>query len=154
MGTKPFKTLWKTPHALCKSHRYEAFSILLQQLYLKNPNRHLTLNLGFVIQQVFSSLLGSNIIVQAVEEILFIVIILFTKAVNDTKQGFCLFLQSAEYYVSCKERKYTDFHCELQSSLLAGCSREVCMQFLHPVMVFLNKPLVPHFCAMITDRSR
>jgi len=43
------------------------------------------LSLGFVIQQVFFSLLGSNIIVQAVEEILFVVIVLFTKAVNNTK---------------------------------------------------------------------
>lgn len=94
-----------------KKHRYEAFSILLQQLLLKkkSSNRHLTLDLGFVIQQVFFSLLGSNIIVQAVEEILFVVIISFTKAVNDTKQGFCLFLQAAEHYVSCKERKIHRF---------------------------------------------
>lgn len=130
MGAKPFKTLWKTLHALCKKHRYKAFSTLLQQLLLKkSPNRHLTLNLGFVIQQVFFPLLGSNIIVQAVEEILFVVIVLFTKAVNDTKQGFCLFLQSAEHYASCKERIYTGFHCELQSCLLAGCSWKVCMHF-------------------------
>lgn len=63
------------------------------------------MSLGFVIQQIFFSLLGSNIIVYAVEEILFVVIIFFTKAVNDTKQEFCLFL----HFVSCKERKYTGF---------------------------------------------
>lgn len=100
------------------------------------------MNLGFVIQQVFFSLLGSNVIVQAVEEILFVVIILFTKAVNDTKQGFCLFLQSAEHYVSRKERKYTGFHCGLQRWLLTGCSQEACMQVLHPEMVFLNKTFI------------
>lgn len=62
------------------------------------------MNLGFVIQQVFFPLLGSNIIIQTVEEILFVVIILFTETVNDTKQGLCLFLHSAEHYVSCKEK--------------------------------------------------
>lgn len=112
------------------------------------------MNLGFVIQQVFFSLLGSNIIVQAVEEILFVVIILLAKAVNDTKQGFCLFLQSAEHYVSCKERKHTGFLQELQSCLLAGCSQEVYMQILHPVMVFLNEPLVFHSCATIPITNR
>lgn len=71
-----------------------------------------------------------------------------------TKQRFCLFLQSAEHYVSYKERKYTGFDCELQSCLLAGCSREVCRQFLHPAMVFLNEPLVPHFCATQDTHNR
>lgn len=123
MGAKPFKTLWKTLHAHAKNIDTKHFPLSCSNFYFKkSPNRHLTLNLGFVIQQVFFPLLGSNIIVQAVEEILFVVIVLFTKAVNDTKQGFCLFLQSAEHYASCKKRKYTGFHCELQSCLLAGCS--------------------------------
>lgn len=61
------------------------------------------MSLGFVIQQIFFSLLGSNIIVYAVEEILFVVIILFTKAVNDTKQGFCLFLHSIEHFPARRE---------------------------------------------------
>lgn len=87
----------------------------------RSPKRCLTLSLGFVIEQIFFSLLGSNIIVYAVEEILFVVIIFFTKAVNDTKQGFCLFLHSVEHYVSCKERKQIGFYCGLQSCLLAGC---------------------------------
>lgn len=63
----------------------------------RSPKRCLTLSLGFVIQQIFFSLLGSNIIIYAVEDILFVVIIFFTKAVNDTKKGFCLFLHSVEH---------------------------------------------------------
>lgn len=122
MGAKPFKTLEGSSCSVQKIIDVRHFSFFCSNFCLKrSPKRCLTLSLGFVIQQVFFSLLGSNIIVYGVEEILFVVIIFFTKAVNDTKQRFCLFLQSVEHYVSCKERKYTGFYCGLQSGLLAGC---------------------------------
>lgn len=88
----------------------EHFPFFCSNFCLKrSPKRCLTLSLGFVIQQIFFSLLGSNIIVYAVEEILFVVIISFTKAVNDTKQGFCLILHSVEHCVSCMEKKTDRF---------------------------------------------
>lgn len=125
MGAKPFKTLEGSSCTVQKTDM-KHFPFFCSNFCLtRGPKRCLTLSLGFVIQQIFFSLLGSNIIVYAVEEILFVVIIFFTKAVNDTKQGFGLFLQSVEHYVSCKERKYIGFYCGLQSCLLAGCPREV-----------------------------
>lgn len=41
------------------------------------------------------------------------------------------------------------------ASLQAALEKSACI-FLHPVMVFLNEPLVPHFCAKIPkpDSSR
>lgn len=92
MGAKPFEIVWKTSQAPSKKPidlKHFPFSPCNNLVEKKKcPSRHLTLNLGFVIQQVLFPLLGSNIIVEAVEEILLVVIFLFTKAVNDTKQGF------------------------------------------------------------------
>lgn len=121
MGAKPFKTLEGSSCTVQKPDTKHFPFFCSNSCLKRSPKRCLTLSLGFVIQQIFFSLLGSNIIVYAVEEILFVVIIFFTKAVNDTKQGFRLFLHFVEHCVSCKERKYTGFYCGLQSCLLVGC---------------------------------
>lgn len=64
----------------------EPIITIFKQNFSEVQNKWLTLSFGFAIQHVLLSLLGCNIIVQAVEKILLIVYLLVAVTMNNRRQ--------------------------------------------------------------------